>query len=284
MTTPHSQSEEQPRQDTTKQEKRAAEERTAPSGSVVYEAISKEGVDELERPSSALAWSGLAAGMSMGFSLVTEGLLRTYLPDAHWRPLVAKFGYSMGFLMVILGRQQLFTENTLTVILPLLKRRKLTVFWNVARLWAVVLAANILGALAFAAVVSHSSTFDPEVRKTFAELGREALNAPFGTMVLRGIFAGWLIALMVWLLPFAESFRVLVIILVTYLVALGRFPHVIAGAVDTLYIVCRGEISVSHWFAAFFVPTLLGNVLGGVPLVAMINHAQVMAGKPGTDA
>ena len=157
--------------------KEEAEERTSPSGSVVYEAISKEGVDELNRPSSALAWSGLAAGMSMGFSLVTEGLLRTYLPDAHWRPLVAKFGYSMGFLMVILGRQQLFTENTLTVILPLLKERKLSVFWNVARLWAVVLVANILGALIFAAVISHSSVFDPDLRKTFDELGHEAMMA-----------------------------------------------------------------------------------------------------------
>ncbi|HWE02573.1 MAG TPA: formate/nitrite transporter family protein [Tepidisphaeraceae bacterium] len=264
--------------------KEEAEERSAPSGSVVYEAISKEGVDELDRPTSALAWSGLAAGMSMGFSLVTEGLLRTYLPDAHWRPLVAKFGYSMGFLMVILGRQQLFTENTLTVILPLLKDRKMSIFWNVARLWAVVLAANVLGALIFAAVISHTTAFDPDVKNTFAELGREAMSASFWTVMLRGIFAGWLIALMVWLLPFAESFRVLVIILVTYLVALGKFTHVVAGSVDTLYIVCRGEVSVGHWLAGFFVPVFLGNVLGGVPLVAMINHAQIMAGKPVHDA
>src|SRR5437868_6135333 len=120
-------------------EEQEIEDRAAPSGKIVYKAILKEGEEELERSSSALFWSGLAAGLSMGFSLVTEGLLTAYLPDARWRPLVAKFGYSIGFLIVILGRQQLFTENTLTPILPLLKRKDGGTILNVLRLWAVVL-------------------------------------------------------------------------------------------------------------------------------------------------
>jgi formate/nitrite transporter FocA (FNT family) len=65
----------------------------------------KEGQDELARPSSALFWLGLAAGLSMGFSLITEGLLRTYLPEASWQLLVSKLGYRVGFLIVILGRR-----------------------------------------------------------------------------------------------------------------------------------------------------------------------------------
>src|SRR4051812_16698117 len=93
-------------------DERDAEERSAPSGRVVYKAILSEGEEELERSSSALWWSGLAAGLSMGFSVAGEALLRSRLPDEHWRPLVAKFGYTFGFLIVILGRQQLFTENT----------------------------------------------------------------------------------------------------------------------------------------------------------------------------
>src|SRR5215207_8851999 len=104
-------------------EHREAEERSAPSGKVVYKAILKEGEGELARSSSALFWSGLAAGLSMGLSMIAEGLLHAHLPDAPWRPLVAKFGYSVGFLIVILGRQQLFTENTLTPVLPLLRRK-----------------------------------------------------------------------------------------------------------------------------------------------------------------
>lgn len=198
-----------------------AEQRSAVRAPVVYEAIRREGEDELRRPVQALAWSGFAAGLSMGFSLVAQGLLRAGLPAAPWRPLVANLGYSVGFLIVILGRQQLFTENTLTVILPLLTRRSRGVLWRVARLWIVVLAANLAGALVFAWVVGNTEVFRTAPRQAFHEIGHEALNGGFGTVVLRGIFAGWLIALMVWLLPAAEAARVQIVIIITYLVGLA---------------------------------------------------------------
>ena len=124
-------------------ERREVEERTNISAVVVHETVREEGERELRRPPSALAWSGLAAGLSMGFSLVAEGLLHAYLPRASWTPLIDNLGYSTGFLIVILGRQQLFTENTLTVILPLLAHPSWSTLWRVARLWAIVLAANL---------------------------------------------------------------------------------------------------------------------------------------------
>src|SRR5919205_3248796 len=102
------------------QEQEEVERRSSPRTEVVYEAIREEGENELGRSSATLAWDGLAAGLSMGFSLVAEGLLRAHLPDAAWRPLVSNLGYSVGFLVIVLGRQQLFTENTLTVVLPVL--------------------------------------------------------------------------------------------------------------------------------------------------------------------
>ena len=187
-----------------KTEQKEVQERSSPSGKIVYKAILKEGEEELDRSSSALFWSGLAAGLSMGFSMIAEGLLSAYLPDAHWRPLVAKFGYSAGFLIVILGRQQLFTENTLTPILPLLQRKPNAGVGNVLRLWVIVLIANLIGALVVAVVVAQTKAFDPEIRSAFAEIGHMALEPEFGTLLLRGIFAGWLIALMVWLLPSAR--------------------------------------------------------------------------------
>ena len=264
-------------------EHREAEERSAPSGKVVYKAILKEGEEELARPSAALFWSGLAAGLSMGFSMIAEGLLTAYLPEAKWRPLVAKFGYSVGFLIVVLGRQQLFTENTLTPILPLLQRKEGTVLANVLRLWAVVLVANLLGALIVAFVASQTNAFDPEVRRAFVEMGHKALAHHFWTTMLRGVFAGWLIALMVWLLPFAESARVWVIVVITYVVGLGHFSHIIAGAVEVFALAAAGQTTWAHVFGSYIVPTLIGNVLGGVTLVATLNHAQVVAGGQGQD-
>jgi formate/nitrite transporter FocA (FNT family) len=273
-------SEEQQKQDG---EQREADHRSAPSGKIVYKAILKEGEEELARPSSALFWSGLAAGLSMGFSMIAEGLLTAYLPEAKWRPLVAKLGYSVGFLIVVLGRQQLFTENTLTPILPLLQRKAGAGLANVLRLWAVVLFANLIGALLVAIVSARTSAFDPEVQKAFVEMGHKAMEHGFWTTLLRGVFAGWLIALMVWLLPFAESARVWVIVVITYFVGVGHFSHIIAGAVEVFALAAGGHTTWAHVFAAFIAPTLVGNILGGVTLVTMLNHAQVVAGVRGQD-
>ena len=254
------------------------EQRTAPTGKVVYEAIRSEGESELERSSSALAWSGLAAGLSMGFSFVAVGLLRAFLPDEPWRPLITSFGYTIGFLVVILGRQQLFTENTLTVVLPLMRWRRAATLRNVLRLWAVVLGANIVGALIFAFVLARTQAVDHHVFEALRAAAAEAAAPSFEVALLRGVFAGWMIAMVVWLLPFAESARIWVIIIVTYVVGLSHLTHVIVGSIDASFLVFIGESTWTKFFTHTFVPGLLGNIVGGVALVAAINHAQVVAG------
>jgi formate/nitrite transporter FocA (FNT family) len=251
-----------------------AEERSAPEGSVVYEAIRTEGESELERKTAALAWSGLAAGLSMGFSFLGKAVLEHHLPKAEWAPLLTNFGYAFGFLIVILGRQQLYTENTLTVILPFLMKKKLSILANIGRLWAVVLLANLAGAFAFAAVMARTVAVGPVVRESMRHLAEEAMGHDFATLFLRGIFAGWLIAVMVWLLPFAEEFRTVVIILIAYLIGVSRFPHIIAGSVDVFFLVAEGTIGLGQALGGFVLPTLLGNTLGGVTLVAILGHLQ----------
>lgn len=260
-------------------EQKEVDERSAPGAPVVYGAIQKEGEEELARPSAALAWSGLAAGLSMGFSFVAEALLRSGLPDEPWRPLVAKLGYSLGFLIVILGRQQLFTENTLTPILPLLTRRTPEMLRNVGRLWVVVLATNLIGALLFAFVLGNTEVLDAHTHKALVDISTEGLKAGFWTTMLRGIFAGWLIALMVWLLPAAESARIWVIIFLTYIVGAAGFTHIIAGSVETFYAAVTGHATWGQVLSGYTLPTLTGNVLGGVALVAALNYGQVVAGK-----
>lgn len=127
-------------------EQRVAKERSALRAAVIHEAIRTEGEAELCRPMRALLWSGMAAGLSMGFSLAAMGLLRSRLPDTAWRPLVVDLGYTVGFLAVILGRQHLNTENTLTVMLPLLTHRNWKTLRAMLRVWSTVLFANIIGA------------------------------------------------------------------------------------------------------------------------------------------
>ncbi len=222
---------------------------------------------------SALAWSGLAAGLSMGFSFLCLSLLQAGLPPAPWRHLIASAGYSIGFLIVVLGRQQLFTESTLTAVLPLLTRRDRATLFSVLRLWAIVLAANLAGAAAIAALVTPSGIFPPDMRAAMVQVAAGSFEGGAGSMILRSVLAGWLIALMVWLLPSARSARMFVILLLTYVVALGRFSHVIAGSVEALFGVFTGHASFGDYLVRFFLPTLLGNTIGGVALVAMLNHA-----------
>jgi len=243
--------------------------------------VRREGEKELERSPQALAWSGLAAGLSMGFILVAEGLLRSHLPDAPWRPLVAKLGYCVGFLIVILGSQQLYTENTLTPIVPLLSRKSGETLVRVLRLWAIVLVTNLLGTIVFAWVVARTTLFDPEVHTAFLGVASETLRGDFATTLLRAIFAGWLIALMVWMLPGAKEAQLAVIVAMTYLVCVGGLAHIVAGSTEASYLVARGAATWGDYFGRFVAPALLGNTLGGVTLVAALNHAQVVGGDKG---
>src|ERR1700749_2776206 len=139
----------------TEREQEEVEQRTSVKAHIVHEAVRRDGDTEFERSASALATSGLAAGLSMGFSFIAEAVLRSRLPDAPWRPLIAKFGYSFGFLIVIIGRQQLFTENTLTAVLPVLARRTWASLNRMLRLWVIVLAANLAGAHVVAWVLGN---------------------------------------------------------------------------------------------------------------------------------
>jgi formate/nitrite transporter FocA (FNT family) len=254
------------------------EQRSSPTGKVVYEAIRHEGESELQRTSSALAWSGLAAGLSMGFSFLGVGLLRAYLPDEPWAPLVSSFGYTLGFLFVILGRQQLFTENTLTVVLPLMRWRRAATLRRVIKLWVIVLGTNVIGALLFAYVLARADAVEFNVYQALRHAAADAGQMSFGTALLRGVFAGWMIAMVVWLLPFAESARIWVIIIVTYVVGLAHLSHVIVSTVDASFLVFVGDSTWTEMLWHGFLPALIGNIIGGVALVAAINHAQVVAG------
>jgi formate/nitrite transporter FocA (FNT family) len=263
-------------------DEKKVQERVAIGPHIVHETIRREGEEELKRSSSSLAWSGLAAGLSMGFSLVAEGLLAARLPNSIWTPLLSKLGYSVGFLMVILGRQQLYTETTLTAVLPLLTKRNWETGIGVLRLWSVVLFSNLVGTYLFALCLGRIPVFPPQIERVMIEVSRGSAEGGFGVIFARAVFAGWLIALMVWLLPAAESSRVGIIIIITYLIGLAGFNHVIAGSTKFLLLVITGAETWRVFLLKFFLPTLLGNIVGGVSLVAFLGHAQVVARQDST--
>jgi formate/nitrite transporter FocA (FNT family) len=256
-------------------EQRQAAERAAPGPLVIHEIVRAEGEAELERHFSGLLWSGLAAGLSIGFSFVAQAYLQAGLPDTSWRRLVASFGYTIGFLIVVLGRQQLFTETTLTALIPTLTRRDLPSLQATLRVWAIVLIANLFGTFIFAFIASRPGVFEPQAYAAMVAISGKLMALPFWQCIARACFAGWLIGLMVWLLPASGAARPLTILLLTYVVAMCEFPHIIAGSAEAFFAVLSGHASPGAYVMAFLLPTLAGNVFGGTALAAVFNHAPV---------
>ena len=160
-----------------------ADERSSTSAKVVHEAIRMEGTEELDRPIRRLRGRELPPGLTMGCSMLGQGLLRAAPPDAPWRELIAAFGYSLGFLFVTMGRQQLFTETTLTVMLPVL--HKTHGLGDVARYWALVFIANIFATLLFAAAATIPRLFRPDAVHAFTELGVKAAAPGFPGVLVK---------------------------------------------------------------------------------------------------
>lgn len=254
--------------------KRQARDHAPLAALVIHEIIRAEGDAELDRSNLALAWSGLAAGLSMGFSFAVQALIHSSLQGAGGvQHLVASLGYAVGFLIVVLGRQQLFTESTLTAVLPAIADRSVKVGLNTLRLWVVVFLANIVGTWIFATALAFGHPLPPETSASLASLAHESIAHPFWNTLLRAIFAGWLIALMVWLLPSANEARFFVILALTWVVALAKLSHIIAGSSEAAYAVLTHTASLGDYWLRFVAPTLLGNIIGGVSLVALLNHA-----------
>ncbi|HET6805612.1 MAG TPA: formate/nitrite transporter family protein [Frateuria sp.] len=251
------------------------EQKRPPRVAVLHETIRLEGEEELSRGLVALSLSALAAGLSMGFSMLARGLLHRHLEGVPGAFLIESLGYPFGFLVVILARQQLFTENTMTAVLPLMTHPTLRKLGSLLRLWSVVLAGNLIGTALFAYGILHMRLFDEATQTALLSVGTEVMgNSPL-QMFTKGIVAGWLIATMVWLVPAAEHARITVIVLTTYLIALGGFTHIIVGSVETLYLVFDDGLGFGGFVTRFALPTLAGNIVGGSCIFALISHAQV---------
>jgi formate/nitrite transporter FocA (FNT family) len=257
-------------------ERRRAAELTGVKAPLIYEAIRMEGEHEWSRPTSALWWSGVAAGLAISLSVLCKGFLEAMLPAEPWRPAVANLGYAVGFLVVILGRMQLFTENTITPILPLLLNPTRRNFDNTARLWGIVFAANMVGCLFAAAALAFLNVVPETQMEGILYISRHYAGASFMQHLAWGAPAGFMVAALVWLLPSLEgSGELLAILIVTYMIGVGGLSHVVAGSTELFLLALLGEIG---WGKAVFggvLPSLIGNVLGGTGLFAVLTYAQV---------
>ena len=260
----------------TAEEIKDVEELATPRTPVIYEVVRRLGEEEMERPITSLWWSGVAAGLSISFSLLSQAILTAHLPEASWQPLVVSFGYCIGFIMAVLSRQQLFTESTITAVLPVAADVTRGNIVRMARLWAIVLAANLTGTLFAALFCTFTPVLPSDIYSGMLEISRDLLGFSWWEMVFRAIAAGFLMAAMVWLMPGAQGAQFHVITLMTWLIAVGGFTHIIAGSMESYLLVFSGEWVWWRMITDFMVPVLIGNTIGGTALFALIAYAQVM--------
>ncbi|CQJ65439.1 putative inner membrane protein [Yersinia intermedia] len=251
-------------------------EKELPSkAAAIHELIRLEGQKELERDSFALLWSAIAAGLSMGASLIAKGIFHAKLPDSPASFLLENVGYTFGFIIVIMARQQLFTENTVTAVLPIMQKPSGQNFLLLFRLWGLVLLGNLIGTGIAAYSFIHMPVFDEATRASFVTLAQGVMENSPSEMFANGIFSGWIIATMVWMMPSAGGAKVWVIFLMTYLVALCDLTHIVVGSVEVFYLVFNGSLPWQQFIYPFAIPTLAGNIIGGTFIFALISHAQI---------
>lgn len=251
------------------------EDRLPSRAMAIHEHIRQEGEKEMERDAMALLWSAIAAGLSMGASLLAKGIFHVQLEGVPGGFLLENLGYTFGFIIVIMARQQLFTENTVTAVLPVMQKPTLGNVGLLLRLWGVVLMGNIIGTGVAAWAFEYMPIFDEPTRDAFTKIGMDVMKNSPTEMFSNAIISGWLIATMVWMFPSAGAAKIVVIILMTWLIALGNTTHIVVGSVEILYLVFNGTLHWSDFIWPFALPTLAGNICGGTFIFALMSHAQI---------
>jgi formate/nitrite transporter FocA (FNT family) len=254
-----------------------------PSAEEIYEQVASNARQELKRSSVALAISGFAGGSFMGLSALGTAIALAMLGHSLGDQMISRMFYPLGFIVVIVGRAQLFTENTLyPVALVLAEKRE---FWNTLRLWSIVLPSNVLGALAFAALVSLTPALNPHVVDALTQLGLDAIANPTATVFWSGVMGGWIIALAAWLVSGSHSITgsVMIIWMLTFIVGLGNFAHCIATSGEILVAILTHHAAWAAYPRWFF-PAVTGNICGGVGMVTVLEYGQAVYGKQAEDA
>ena len=246
-----------------------------PTAIQIYAQVAKNARQELRRPARSLAISGLAGGITMGLTGLATAIARTELGTSGFGHFVATLLYPIGFIAVILGRAQLFTENTLYPVALVLSERRH--YWATLRLWAIVLVCNCLGTLAFAALAVRTDALQPRYVDSLAAIGVEIANHSLSGIFWSAIIGGWIIALVAWLVSASHSISgsMLLIWLLAFVVGLGHFAHCIASSGEVLSAVLHHQLPAMSYFRWLW-PAVLGNIVGGVGLVTLLEYGQTV--------
>lgn len=242
----------------------------------ILETVIEDGRNELSRANAGLALSGLSAGLNISLGAVAMAIVGGMTGEKG--PLAIAF-YPIGFIIVVLGRAQLFTENTVTPVTVAFARYEALL--GLLRLWGVVFAANIAGALLFSVAAVYVELMPPAAAALLFDDVSTKLGYGFWMAMVKGIFGGWIVALMAWLVAAVQDTisQVFMVWMLALLIPLLGLTHSVAGASEVLIAVFSGEATWMQYIFVFQIPVTIGNILGGVVLVTILNYGQVVGSR-----
>lgn len=241
------------------------------SGDEVFERVVATASYEFSCSDRQLFLSGLAAGLSITLSFLTRATVTATVPGAAGEVL-SYLLYPIGFVFIVIGGYQLYTENTLTPVTLVLTR--IASVPLLFRVWGIVLTANLLGAVFGAFLLADTPVLGPAATRAASEIGMHALETSWFGLFFRGIIAGWLVAGMVWLThAVRESVaRVLLVVFIMALIPANGLFHCIIATCEAFFLVFSGSAGLLAALLGVSLPVTLGNTVGGVVLVALLNY------------
>ncbi len=254
---------------------RRDEESSRPHALDIYERICEDTAEELSRPEGSLFFSGLFAGFTIGLSALAVALATVSLtPEVQSTAFIAALLYPIGYVAVIVGRSQFFTENTLYPVMLSMRKRE---FLNrTARLWAIVFSMNLVGAFVFAMLAVLTGALAEPIQSELVSNGVKYTEGSFIDTFWSAVIVGFLLATVAWLVEGCDTVtgRVAVIWSLTFFVSLASLDHCVATTITAFCSLLDGALNVGD-VLTWLLPAFLGNVLGGVIIVASINYGQV---------
>ncbi len=259
------------------EEQSNSQDSTRRSVQEIFDVVIANAREELDRSTSALLFSGFAGGISMGLTGLGVALALSYLGDGPVQQFISFAFYPIGFIVIIIARAQLFTENTLYPVVLILDERKHVL--NTLRLWVAVFVSNVAGAVFFGWLVMKTGALPGNFADALAGLGLHAAEGHFTLILAKGVIGGWLIALLAWMVCASHWTIAQIVItwMLAFIVGAGHFSHCIASSAEIVAAIMSGHLHFSNYFQ-WLLPATLGNIIGGVSIVSLLNYGQVRSG------
>jgi len=236
------------------------------------------GLKEYKRSDLGLFLSSLSAGLEVGFSILIIGVIYTLFKNESSNgqlALMMALVYPIGYIFVIIGRSELFTEHTTLATLPLMNGE--TTMGSLAKLWIIVYLGNLVGGYIFGSIVLiFNSEMNLIGKDFFYFVSEKMLKYSISATLISGIMAGWLMGMLSWLLSASQDTfsRIIMIFLVTFVISIAGLHHCIVGSIE-VFMAFFAEANQISWLQFFKFQALatMGNIIGGVFLVAVVKFA-----------